>query len=75
MIDFIDVRDGMILICEGLKCVGGGNDAESIAHSIKRRGGPASEIYRSGSCDFADEYGFESQKAFEDLWGDVCELL
>jgi hypothetical protein len=55
MIDllWIDVRDGMILICEGLKCVGGGNDAEGIAHSIKRRGGPASEIYRSGSCDFA----------------------
>ena len=75
MIDLIDVRDGHILLCEGLRCVGMGNTAENIAESIKFRGGPASVIYRSGSCDFAVEYGFESQKAFDDLWDDVCELL
>ena len=75
MIDFIDVSDGHILICEGHKCVGAGNTAESIANAIKFRGGPAPVIYRSGSCDFAHEYGFESVKAFNDLWDDVCELL
>lgn len=75
MIDFIDVNDGHILLCDGFKCVGAGADAESIANAIKFRGGPAPVIYRSGSCDFAKDYGFESQKAFEDLWDDVCELL
>jgi hypothetical protein len=34
MINFIDVRDGMILICEGLKCVGGGNDTEYVSASV-----------------------------------------
>lgn len=75
MIDFIDVSDGHILLCDGVRCVGIGNDAESVANAILFRGGPAPVIYKSSSCDFVEQYGFESQKAFDDLWDDVCGLL
>lgn len=75
MIDFIDVNEGYILLCKGFKCVSMGNSAESVANAIMHFGGPAPVIYKSSSCDFAKEYGFESQKAFDDLWDDVCGLL
>ena len=75
MIDFIDISEGHILLCEGAMCVSVGNTAESVANAIMQFGGPAPVIYKSSSCDFAKHYGFESQKAFDDLWDDVCELL
>lgn len=74
MIDFIDVCNGEILLVDGDK-VYCDNDPVRLANMIMFRGGPASVIYRSSSCDFAEQYGFESQKAFDDLWDEVCSLL
>lgn len=76
MIDFIDVSGGMIMLFDKNDLmVKISKDPVELASAIKSCGGPAPKIYSSSSCGFAEEYGFESQKAFDDLWDDVCELL
>lgn len=38
-------------------------------------GGFADAVYGSSSCDFATEYGFPTQFAYDKLFKDVCELV
>jgi len=75
MIDFIDIYNGHILLMDGDKCLACSDDPVRLANVILNNGGPASTIYRSSSCDFAEMYGFMNQKEFDDLWDEVCDLL
>ena len=46
-----------------------------LAQAVIDAGGFADTVMGSSSCDFAEEYGFASQFAYEKLFKDVCELV
>jgi len=76
MIDFISAESGMIeLFHEDGRLVGVSNNPLVLASKIMEHGGPAPVIRGSSSCDFAEEYGFETQADFDYLWKQTCELL
>ena len=74
-VNFISAEDGAIALYAGEDFVGKSNYAPSLAAMIVGRGGPADTISGSSSCFYAVEYGFETQKAFDDLWDSTCEML
>lgn len=74
-VNFISAEDGAIALYAGEDFVGKSNYAPWLAEMIISRGGPADTISGSSSCLYAEEYGFETQKAFDDLWESACDML
>ena len=74
-VNFISAEDGAIALYAGEDFVGKSNYAPWLAAMIAGRGGPADTISGSSSCFYAAEYGFETQKAFVNLWESVCDML
>jgi hypothetical protein len=68
MIDYVAAEDGCIEFYAGLgNLVVKSNDIETLAAAVKAAGGFAKTMMGSSSCDFAVEYGFETQGAFDAL--------
>jgi len=74
-VNFISAEDGSIALYAGEDFVGKSDYAPSLAKMIISRGGPADTIMGSSSCFYAEEYGFVSQKAFDNLWESACDML
>lgn len=75
-VDFVSVSDGCIEFYNGLnKLVVKSNDVLVLAQAVIDVGGFANTVMGSSSCDFATEYGFPSQFAYEKLFKSVCELV
>ena len=75
-VDYVAVQDGCIEFYAGLgNLVVKSNDRLILAQAVIDAGGFADAVYGSSSCDFATEYGFESQFAYDKLFKDVCELV
>lgn len=68
MIDYVAAEDGCIEFYAGLgNLVVKSNDIETLTAAVKAAGGFAKTMMGSSSCDFAVEYGFETQGAFDAL--------
>lgn len=68
MIDYVAAEDGCIEFYAGLgNLVVKSNDIEVLTAAVKAAGGFAKNLMASSSCDFADEYGFPTQGAFDAL--------
>ena len=68
MIDYVAAEDGCIEFYAGLgNLVVKSNDIETLTAAVKAAGGFANNLMGSSSCDFAVEYGFETQGAFDAL--------
>ena len=74
-VNLISAEDGAIALYAGEDFVGKSNYAPWLAEMIISRGGPADTISGSSSCFYAEEYGFETQKAFDNLWESACDML
>jgi|SanBayMetagenome_1026888.scaffolds.fasta_scaffold161902_1 hypothetical protein len=75
-VDFVAVSDGCIEFYAGLdNLVVKSADRLVLAQAVIDAGGFADTVMGSSSCDFAEEYGFASQFAYEKLFKDVCELV
>ena len=74
-VNLISAEDCAIALYAGEDFVGKSSYAPWLAAMIVGRGGPADTIMASSSCFYATEYGFESQNAFDNLWGSVCGIL
>lgn len=75
-VSFVSVSDGCIEFYAGLgNLVVKSNDREFLAQAVIAAGGfdPVG-VYGSSSIDFAEEYGFASQEAFDKLLNDVYDL-
>ena len=73
-VNFISAEDGAIALYAGEDFVGKSNYAPWLAEMIISRGGPADDISSSYSCFYAEEYGFETQKAFDNLWESTLNI-
>lgn len=75
-VDFVSVSDGCIEFYAGLdNLVVKSADRLVLAQAVIEAGGFADTVMGSSSCDFAEEYGFATQFAFDKLFKDVCELV
>lgn len=75
-VDFVSVSDGCIEFYAGVdNLVVKSNDPLVLAQAVIDSGGFADCVMGSSSCDFAQEYGFPTQSAYDELFKDVCELV
>ena len=75
MIDYIAANNGAIELRSNGSLMGAAKTWEQAINIIHRAGGLADRVMASSSVDFAEEYGFASQKAFDDLWDDICSAV
>lgn len=73
MIDYIAASDGFIEFYAGVgNLVVRSSDLEILVQAVIRSGGfNPHGLYGSSSIDFAEEYGFASQEAFDELLNGV----
>jgi len=77
LVNYIALDEGKVeLFAENGNMVIASSIADELAAAVINAGGFAGgSIAASSSCDFADEYGFESQTAFDLLWENVLTLV
>lgn len=75
MINFIAANEGKLELWDCSTLVVASNDVNTIVNAAIKAGGFANTVMGSSSTHFAEEYGFESQFAFDKLWDDVCGLM
>jgi len=74
MIDFIAAENGCIELYAGVgNLVVKSADPEVLADAALAVGGFDRNLMTSSSCDFAEEYGFESQAAFDALLDEMFD--
>ena len=73
-VDYVNVEDGCIEFYAGVgNLVVKSADPEVLADAALAVGGFARNLMASSSCDFAEEYGFESQAAFDALLDEMFD--
>lgn len=76
MINFIALGEGNVELFAGKELIVASNNADVLAAGIVNAGGFGSDsISASSSCDFAEEYGFETQEEFEVLWEKTLQIV
>lgn len=76
MIDYVAAEDGCIEFYAGLgNLVVKSSDPTVLADAVLKAGGFAGQLMGSSSIDFAVEYGFPSQGAFDALFETVSDLV
>ena len=76
LVNYIALDNGNVELFAGSELIVASNNADVLAAAIVNAGGfDDDSIAASSSCDFADEYGFDSQTAFEDLWENTLKIV
>jgi hypothetical protein len=75
-VNYVAVEDGCIEFYAGVgNMVVKSNDVLVLVKAVIDAGGFADTVYGSSSCDFATEYGFPTQVAYDNLFDEVYELV
>jgi hypothetical protein len=75
-VDYVSADDGCIEFYAGLgNLVIKSDNVKILVKAVIKAGGFADTVMASSSCDFADEYGFESQDCFNALFDHVAYLV